>query len=126
MTRRTMCVATVAGVLLFPLAALAQNVKNPSAIAFSSADHAKVTTYEVDIISSAGTVVQSVQAGKGTQDAAGVVTVPFAVQSLAFGTYTIKVRAVVTQGTTTLKSVDSASSPAWDRVPSQPVMVTIH
>jgi hypothetical protein len=126
MLRRSMLVLSFATcVTLMAPIAQAQNIKNPSAVAFESADHAKVTGYEVDIVSSGGAVVQTQQGGKGTQDAAGVVTVAFSVQSLAFGTYTVRVRAIVTSGSTTLKSVDSTPSPTWDRVPMQPVKVTI-
>ncbi len=123
MSRMILWMALV--VLLVPAVSMAQNVKNPSAVAFESTDHAKVTGYEVDIVSSTGVVLQTQQGGKGTQDAAGVVTVAFSVQNVAFGTaYTVRVRAIVA-GTPVLKSVDSDPSPAWDRVPAQPVKVTI-
>jgi len=100
---------------------MATNVKNPTAVEFTSDDHAKLTGYEIDIVSSAGAVVQTIPTGKGTQDPTGLVTVPFAVQPLAFGSYTVRVRSVASA----LKSVDSAPSPSWDRVPAQPVKVTI-
>ncbi len=100
-------------------------MKNPAAVAFESPDHAKLTGYEVDIVSAANAVVQTVTTGKGTQDTAGVVTLPFPVQQLAFGLYTVRVRAVATVAGAQVKSADSAPSDVFERAPSQPIKVTI-
>jgi len=91
-------------------------IKNPSAVSFNSADHALVTGYEIDVISSTGMVLQTMLMGKGTQDASGTVTLILNLQPIAFGTYTLRARAVV--GTT--KSVDSLPSDPFERAPGQP------
>ena len=98
-----------------PLLAVAQTppVKNPSAVSFTSADHATVTGYEVDVVNGAGAVVQTIVTGKGTQAADGTVTLSLNVQPITITTdlYTFRIRAVVG----TIKSVDSPSSDPWER-----------
>jgi hypothetical protein len=115
-------------VVLFSVFLSAQTApprKNPTSLTFESADHSKVSGYEVDILTAAGAVLQTVSVGKGTQDAAGVVTVTIPVQPLAFGSYTVRARAVATVGPGTFKSADSTPSEVWERVPAQPFKVTV-
>jgi hypothetical protein len=109
-------------VLLSSLPAQAQipPVKNPNAVEFTSADHATITGYEVDILSGA-TVISTLVLGKGTL-AGGIVTLPLNVQPIAFGTYTLRIRAVASA---TLKSENSVPSDPWDRVPGPPSKPTI-
>ena len=108
----------LAFVLLLPLVGYAQTppVKNPSAVSFTSADHATVTGYEVDIVTQAGAVLTTIVTGKGTQAADGTVTLSLNVQPIAFGVYTLKIRAVAGS----VKSVDSVASDTWERVPGPP------
>ena len=103
--------------LLAPTAALAQipPVKNPTGLEFTCPDHATDTGHEVDIINSAGTVIQTLSVGDPAE-VAGKVTVKVNVQPITFGTYTFKVRALAG----TIKSLDSVASDPWDRVPGQP------
>jgi len=105
-------------VLLLSSALLAQvpALKNPTGVTFLSPDHATVTGYEIDILSTTGAVVQTLVMGRGTQDAQGVVTLTLAVQPIAFGTYTLRIRAVA--GTS--KSDNSPPSDPWERVPGSP------
>lgn len=101
------------------MVALAQvpPVKNPSKLSFTSIDHAQATGYEVDILNGAtGVLVQTLNTGKGTQDAAGVVTIQINVQPIIFGQYTFKVRAVAGA----VKGDDSAASDLWERSPTSP------
>lgn len=108
--------------LLLPSSAFAQvpAVKNPTALSFTSIDHAMASGYEVDIVTSTG-VLQTIVTGKGTQDAAGIVTLILNVQPIAFGTYTFRIRAVAGK----VESLDSPSSDPWDRVPGPPGKATI-
>lgn len=96
-------------------------VKNPAAVEFTSADHATVTGYEIDILTSTGAVLTTLSLGKGTL-ADGVVTLPLNVQPIAFGVYTLRLRAVASP---TLKSANSAVSDPWERVPGAPSRPTI-
>lgn len=98
-----------------PVQAQVPPVKNPTAVEFTSADHATVTGYEVDILNGT-TVLTTLSLGKGTL-AGGIVTLPLNVQPIAFGTYTLRIRAVASP---TLKSENSPSSDPWDRVPVAP------
>lgn len=109
--------------LCLPASAFAQTppVKNPSAVTFTSSDHAAVTGYEVDVMSGA-TVLTTLVLGKGTQAPDGTVTLGLNVQPIAFGTYTLRIRAVASP---TLKSANSPSSDAWERVPGAPSKPTV-
>ena len=112
--------AALIGLLVWglPVFAFAQvpPVKNPSGVSFTSPDHATVTGYEVDVIDGSGAVVQTIVTGKGTQAADGTVTLSLNLQPITFGVYTLKVRAVAGS----VKSIDSAASDPWERVPGPP------
>ena len=115
----------LAFVLLLPIVGYAQTpaVKNPSGVSFTSPDHAVVTAYEVDVVTSTGTVLTTIVTGRGTQAADGTVTLSLNTQPITISTefYTFRVRAVVG----TIKSVDSPSSDPWERAagrPSKPVV----
>lgn len=112
----------IIGLLVWSAPALAQvpPAKNPTAVEFMSADHAAVTGYEVDILTGT-TVLTTLSLGKGAL-AGGIVTLPLNVQPIAFGTYTLRVRAVASP---TLKSENSVVSDPWDRVPGAPSKPTI-
>lgn len=113
-----MMMTSAAAVLLVLWAApaFAQTVKNPRAVIFTCVDHAQDTGHEIDILDSKGVVIQTIQGGDPAADANGDVTIAINVQPVTFGSYTIKVRAVAGA----LKSVDSAPSVVWERVPGQP------
>ena len=93
-------------------------VKNPSGVSFTSADHAVVTGYEVDIIDNTGKVIQTIVTGKGTQAADGTVTLALNVQPIpiSLDLYTLRIRAAVGA----VKSADSPSSDPWERSPGRP------
>src|SRR3990167_1388606 len=91
-------------------------VKNPSGVTFTSPDHETVTGYEVDVLSGTS-VLTTLVLGKGTQAVDGVVTLPLNVQPIAFGTYTLRIRAVASP---VLKSANSPASDPWERVPGAP------
>ncbi len=114
---RTIYACVVALVFAAPVSAQAVGPKNPTSATFSSIDHAAVTGYEIDIIASAGAVVQTLSLGKGVLAPAGAcgvttdpcVTLTMNVQPIAFGTYTIRVRAIAAA----VKSADSPTSDPW-------------
>src|SRR3990167_849799 len=91
-------------------------VKNPRAVVFTCPDHDRDDGHEVDIVNSAGTVIHTLQGGDPPADANGEVTIAINVQPIAFGDYTIIVRAVAGP----LRSVNSAPSAVWQRVPGAP------
>jgi len=93
-------------------------LRNPSGLCFTSADHANVTAYEIDIVKiTDGTVLQTMIVQKSATTMVGTeVRVDVNVQPVAFGTYTFRARAVVA----TVKSIDSVPSDPWDRAPGQP------
>jgi len=113
--------------LLLPSLAAAQvpPVQNPSALTFDSTDHAVITSYEIDVLKATGAIDRTIAAGKGTQDATGTVTLAFNAQPIPFGTYTVKVRGLVTMNGVTIKSKDSVASDPFERVPGQPVNIKI-
>jgi len=104
--------------LIVAAPALAQDAtkRNPSAVLFTCPDHAADTGHEVDIVNAQGQVVQTIQGGDPPADANGDVRVALNVQPIAFGVYTVKVRA--TYGA--IKSIDSEASETWERAPGQP------
>lgn len=106
----------IAAVLLFAGTASAQTVKNPRLVTFTCPDHAVDTGHEIDIIDAKGVVVQTIQGGDPALNATGEVEVVINVQPVAFGTYTMKVRAVAGA----LKSADSVATDPWERVPGAP------
>ena len=84
---------------LLPVRASAQaiaDVNNPSKIEFTvSTDHDRVTNYELDILRPDGSVLQTLNLGKPTPDANGLVDVPLNVQPVTFGKgYSVQVRAI--------------------------------
>lgn len=90
---------------------------NPTRVIFSCADnHDQHTSHEVDILRVDGTVLQTVILGTAPPDASGDVTLTINVQPIAFGTYTVRVRAVAGG----VKGADSLPSNVWDRVPGAP------
>lgn len=91
-------------------------VVNPRAVVFTCPDHAQDTGHEIDVVDASGTVIQTIQGGDPAEDAAGEVRVELNLQPVAFGSYTLRVRA--TAGT--LKSPDSVPSDVWFRAPGQP------
>jgi hypothetical protein len=103
--------------LLLPVLASAQAVKNPTKAIFApGADAALVTGYELDILNGAGVVVQTMTFPKQVSDANGEVTLTINVQPVTFGSYTCVVRNVYNA----IKSVNSNPSDAWERAPGQP------
>ena len=109
-------------VVATPVAAQVPPVKNPTGIAFTpSPDHAALTSYEADIRSSAGTVVQTISLGKPAPNASGEIVVTLNVQPIAFGTYTIVVRSLAGS----LSGPPSVPSDAWERVPGAPSKPTM-
>ncbi len=102
--------------LLLVFALQTEPIRNPSAIAFTCPDHATDTGHEVDIINAAGVVIQTIQGGDPAATAQGEVIIPLNLQPVAFGAYTIKVRA--TAGA--IESLDSAASDVWQRAPGSP------
>lgn len=108
---------TLAFCLLFVASlAQAQTVKNPTKAIFTSPDAATVTGYELDVINSAGAVVQTLTFPAVPADGNGEVTLTVNMQPIAFGTYTCVVRAVYQA----VKSDNSTASNTWDRVPGSP------
>jgi hypothetical protein len=108
--------------LFVAVAAEAQTapVKNPRAVLFDSPDHnlPELTGYEVDILSPAGAVVQTISVAKAATTLVGTdVRVDINVQPVTFGTYTVVVRAVASGG---VKSPNSLPSDAWERSPGPP------
>jgi hypothetical protein len=95
-------------------------VNNPRAVLFSCPDHASDTGHEIDIIDSTGTVIQTIQGGDPVADANGGVRIDINVQPIAFGNYSVKVRAVAGA----LKSADSLPA-SFSRVPGQPANVKV-
>lgn len=114
--------AIVAVLALASSAAAQTTIKNPTAIAFTSADHDNpaVTGYEVDIITTTATptVVQTIAIAKAstTKLATGEIKVTLNVQPIAFGSYRFVARTVAG----TLKSDNSVPSDTWDRAPGAP------
>lgn len=115
----------VAGLILLSVApAWAQTppVKNPTAVQFTSADHAAATGYEVDIlVASSGSVLTTLTLGKGTVQTDGTILLNLNVQPIAFGSYRLRIRTVAG----TFKSVDSVLSDVWERVPGAPTALVI-
>lgn len=113
----------VALLLLVAVPAFAQvpAVKNPTSVSFTSPDHATLTGYEIDVINTSGVVVGTILSGKGTQDAAGIVTLTYSIQNLATGTYTMRIRSVAG----TAKSDDSLPSDPFVRAPGAPSKPTV-
>jgi hypothetical protein len=101
----------------------AADVDNPSAVSFTvSADHALVSSYELDILRPDSTVLQTLNLGKPTPDAAGTATAPINVQPVAFGNgYSVRLRALA--GTATSASVNSDNK--FNRRPGGPSKVEI-
>jgi hypothetical protein len=111
--------ATVLFVLLAAVAsAQTPPVKNPSAIEFTSTDHAQITAYEVDVVRADGTVVQTltIAASSAVAQPGGALRLTINMQPIAFGAYTFVVRA--TAGT--VSSPNSAASDSWERSPGAP------
>jgi hypothetical protein len=103
--------------LLCPVVAQAQ-VKNPTQVEFTSPDHALLSAYEVDIVRADSTVAQTltIAASMGVVQPNGNIRLMLNVQPIAFGQYTIVVRAVAG----TLESDNSPASDPWERVPGAP------
>lgn len=105
--------------LLSPVAAQAQApVKNPTAVEFTSPDHALLTLYEIDIVRNDGSVAQTLILPKDQAAAQpnGDWRLTINVQPIAFGAYTVVVRAVAGL----VKSDNSLPSESWVRAPGPP------
>lgn len=116
---RTLILAVVMTLALLhatPVVAQVPPVKNPAAVKFSSVDHGAATGYEVDIVTSTGTVLTTLTLGKGAVQTDGDILLSLNVQPIAFGTYRLKLRTVAG----TFKSADSPLSDPWERVPGAP------
>lgn len=95
-------------------------VSNPRAVIFQCPDHAQDSGHEIDILNSSGAVIQTIQGGDPAADANGDVRVDINVQPIAFGNYTVRVRAVAGA----LKSLDSDPA-SFARVPGRPIGVRV-
>jgi len=109
---------------LLPVRASAQaiaDVNNPSKIEFTvSTDHDRVTNYELDILRPDGSVLQTLNLGKPTPDANGLVDVPLNVQPVTFGKgYSVQVRAIANGAL----SDNAPSVNKFNRVPGSPSKV---
>lgn len=113
---RRILLTLLALVALAAPAAAQTGIVNPSALTFTSPDHALISAYEVDVVTAAGVVLSTIVTGRGTQAASGDVTIPLNLQPIAFGVYTFRVRAVAV----TVRSKDSPTSDAWTRAPGAP------
>lgn len=96
-------------------------VKNPTAVSFTSVDHANaaVTGYEVDIVvNSTNAVLQTIAVAKSATTVLtnGDIRIGLNVQPIAFGTYRIVVRTIAG----TVRSSDSVSSDPFERSPGAP------
>lgn len=97
-------------------------IKNPTAVLFTCPDHALDDQHELDIIRvSDMVVVQTILGGDPPADAAGDVRININVQPVAFGQYTIRVRAVAGA----LKSDNSAPTAIWERAPGAPTKTRV-
>jgi hypothetical protein len=114
MSRLVLCVLF----LLIPMSVWGQTVvRNPRSVTFTCPDHAQDDNHEIDIVrASDGVVVQTITGGDPPADAEGMVTIALNVQPVAFGTYTVRVRAVAAG----IKSDASDSSDVWERAPGKP------
>jgi hypothetical protein len=113
------------GVFAFASSAAAQtpppDVNNPRAVSFTpSTDHALIDSYELDIVSPTGTVIQTLNIGKPTPDAANTCEATINVQPIAFGVgYTVRARAKAGPAL----SEDAVSENKFNRVPGPPSRV---
>jgi len=93
------------------------SVKNPRFIDFECPDHTLDDQHELEIVRvSDGVVIQTILLGDPPATTLGIVTAPLNIQPVAFGTYFVRIRAVVG----TVKSELSDPSNTWDRVPGKP------
>lgn len=92
-------------------------VKNPTAIEFSSPDHAQLSGYEVDIrLDSDDSLVQTLNIAPPDPLPSGTIRLTLNVQPVKFGSYHFVVRAIAGG----LESDNSPASDRWDRVPGPP------
>jgi hypothetical protein len=96
-------------------------VKNPTVIQFDCPDHAQDTEHELDVIDSAGVVISTLLLGDPPAVSGSTVEATISVQPVKFGSYRFAVRAVASG----VKSVNSAPSDLWERVPGQPGKVVV-
>jgi hypothetical protein len=101
---------------LLLMVVLQSMVVNPRSVVFSCPDHALDTGHEIDIVNASGAVIQTIQGGDPAADGNGDVTVSINVQPVAFGSYTVRVRATAGD----VESLDSVASDVWQRAPGQP------
>ena len=113
---------------LSPALALLQNptlVKNPTALSFTCPDHAVDTGHEVDIVNAQSAVIATLTIGDPAE-VAGKVIAKINVQPIAFGAYTLKVRALVQPSNgPAVKSDDSGPSNVWERTAMTPTDVVV-
>jgi len=119
---RTRSFLSVAAALLIVCAAApasaqtSEPVRNPRAVAFTSADHDRVDRYEIDVVAPDGTVLQTITVLRAETTVEGAeVVVRLNIQPIAWGAYTFVARAVAG----TLRSENSVPSPVWERGPMQ-------
>lgn len=105
------------------LAQTVPDVRNPTGVAFTcSADHAAVSSYELDILKPDSTVLQTLNLGKPAADATNTCNAAINVQPIAFGVgYSMRVRAMAG----TAASDYAVSVNKFDRVPGPPSKVTV-
>jgi hypothetical protein len=99
------------------------SINNPSAVTFTaSADHSAIESYEADILRPDGSVLQTLNLGKPTPDAAGTITVTLNVQPIAFAQgYRLRLSAKVG----TARSDYALSENTFNRVPGAPSKVAV-
>lgn len=105
----------ILALLLITVPALAQNVKNPTLLTFTSIDWATVDRHEIEIIRTSDSVVVQTLVDSGPYTDENIM-VGINVMPVAFGEYVIMVRACAG----TLCSDESDQSNLWDRVPGRP------
>jgi len=98
-------------------------VKNPASIQFTSPDHALLTDYQIDFVTAAGAVIQTltVPVAQVTVLPTGEILIALNVQPVAFGTYTFVVRSVAGPDI----SENSEPSEPWQRVPGAPSQIVV-
>jgi hypothetical protein len=101
------------------LAQTPADVNNPTSVEFvASVDHALIDSYELDILRPDGSVLQTLNLGKGVPaPTTGVISAPINVQPVAFAVgYTVRIRAKAGSAL----SENAVSVNKFNRVPGKP------
>lgn len=116
----------VFAVLVLAVAAQVPPVKNPRTVIIpcddtsttnlTCADAKQVTSYEVDIVRTDGSVLQTLNVPAVPPNASNEVRLAVNVQPTAFGTYTFVVRAIAAG----VETDNSPASDPWTRAPGTP------